>query len=70
VSPDPAFRAAFAKFRATISCAYFSALTQSDARNAGYTAFSGRNGLGYSPRIGLFAVRAPELGTGGGSLKK
>jgi hypothetical protein len=68
-SPDAAFRAAFAKFRATLSCAYFSALTQSAAKNAGYTAFVGRNGLGYAPHVGLFAVRAPELGTGGGSLK-
>jgi hypothetical protein len=68
-SPDPAFRAAFAKFRATLSCSYFSALSQADAKAAGFTAFGGRNGLGYAPRIGLFAVRAPELGTGGGSLK-
>jgi hypothetical protein len=68
-SPDPAFRAAFAKFRATLSCAYFSALTQAEAKSDGFSSFTGRNGLGYAPKIGLFAVRAPELGTGGGSLK-
>jgi hypothetical protein len=69
-SPDAAFRAAFAKFRATLSCSYFSALTQADAKTDGFATFVGRNGLGYAPKIGLFAVRAPELGTGGGSLKK
>jgi hypothetical protein len=68
-SPDPAIRAAFAKFRATLSCSYFSALTQTEAKDDGFAVFIGRNGLGYAPRIGLFAVRAPELGTGGGSLK-
>jgi hypothetical protein len=68
-SPNPEFRAAFAKFRATLGCSYFSALTQDDAKTDGFTAFVGRNGLGYAPKIGLFAVRAPELGTGGGSLK-
>jgi hypothetical protein len=68
-TPDPAFRAAFAKFRATLSCSYFSALSQAQAKTDGFSAFEGRNGLGYAPRIGLFAVRAPELGTGGGSLK-
>jgi hypothetical protein len=68
-SPNPAFRAAFEKFRATLSCSYFSALTQDEAKSNGFTAFVGRNGLGYAPKIGLFAVRAPELGTGGGSLK-
>jgi hypothetical protein len=59
----------FAKFRATLSCSYFSALSQADAKADGFTGFTGRVGLGYAPRIGLFAVRAPELGTGGGSLK-
>jgi len=68
-SPNPAFRAAFMKFRATLSCSYFSALSQAEAKTDGFSAFAGRNGLGYAPRIGLFAVRAPELGTGGGSLK-
>jgi hypothetical protein len=69
-SISPEVRATFAKFRATISCTYFSAMTQADATAKGYTAFTGRVGLGYAPGIGLFAVRAPELGTGGGSLKK
>jgi hypothetical protein len=64
-TPDPAFT----KFRATLSCAYFSALSQAEAKAGNFAAFSGRNGLGYAPRIGLFAVRAPQLGTGGGSLK-
>jgi hypothetical protein len=68
-TPNPAFRAAFIKFRATLSCSYFSALSQAEAKAGGFTAFAGRNGLGYAPRIGLFAVRSPELGTGGGSLK-
>jgi hypothetical protein len=68
-SPNPQLRAAFAKFRATLSCSYFSALNQDEAKADGFSAFIGRNGLGYAPRIGLFAVRAPELGTGGGSLK-
>jgi len=57
------------KFRATLGCSYFSALSQVEAKTDGFAAFAGRNGLGYAPRIGLFAVRAPELGTGGGSLK-
>jgi len=67
---NPALRAAFEKFRATISCAYFSALTQDDVTAKGFGEFRGRNALGYAPGIGLFAVRAPELGTGGGSVKK
>jgi hypothetical protein len=57
------------KFRATLSCSYFSALSQDEVKTDGFTAFTGRNGLGYAPHIGLFAVRGPELGTGGGSLK-
>ncbi|MFN2459483.1 MAG: carboxypeptidase regulatory-like domain-containing protein [Candidatus Velthaea sp.] len=69
-TPNPEFRAAFEKFRATISCTYFSALTQDDVKAKGFTEFTGRNALGYAPGIGLFAVRAPELGSGGGSLKK
>jgi hypothetical protein len=60
----------FEKFRATLSCSYFSVLTQAEAKSDGFTAFIGRNGLGYAPNIGLFAVRAPQLGTGGGSLKQ
>jgi hypothetical protein len=68
-SPNAAVRAAFEKFRATLSCSYFTALTQADAKSDGFTAFTGRLGLGYAPKIGLFAVRPPELGTGGGSLK-
>jgi hypothetical protein len=67
---NPALRAAFEKFRATISCAYFSALTQDDVTAKGFGEFRGRNALGYAPGIGLFAVRAPELGVGGGSVKK
>lgn len=68
-TPNPAFRAAFMKFRAALSCSYFTALSQDEAKTHGFIAFAGRNGLGYAPRIGLFAIRAPELGTGGGSLK-
>ncbi|MGD0474385.1 MAG: TonB-dependent receptor [Candidatus Velthaea sp.] len=68
-TPPAAFRAAFMKFRATLSCSYFSALSQDEVKTDGFTAFTGRNGLGYAPHIGLFAVRGPELGTGGGSLK-
>ncbi len=68
-APDPQRRAAFAGFRSTLNCAYFSALTQDAALTAGYTAFRGRLGVGYAPQVGLFAVRPTELGTGGGSLK-
>jgi hypothetical protein len=70
---NPVFRAAFEKFRATISCAYFSVLTQDDAKAKGFAEFRGRATLAYAPGIGLFAVRPPappQLGTGGGSVKK
>jgi hypothetical protein len=67
---NPVTVAAFQKFRATISCAYFSVLTQDDAKAKGFAEFRGRASLAYAPGIGLFAVRPPELGTGGGSLKK
>lgn len=69
-TPSHEFRSAIARFRSVLGCAYFSVLTQPEAKAKGYAVFTGRNGLGYAPQIGLFAVRAPELGTGGGSLKQ
>ncbi len=32
--------------------------------------FGGGNFIDYAPKIGIFVVRAPELGTGGGSVKQ
>ncbi|GAC1540452.1 MAG: hypothetical protein NVS2B17_16730 [Candidatus Velthaea sp.] len=68
-SLSPEQRIAFTRFRSTFGCAYFSALTQPVAKAKGFTSFTGRIGLGYAPDIGLFAVRPPELQSGGGSVK-
>ncbi len=32
--------------------------------------FGGGNFIDYAPKIGIFVVHAPELGTGGGSVKQ
>ena len=69
-SASPEVRTAFARFRSTLGCSYFSALTQPEAKAKGFASFTGRNGLGYAPGVGLFAVRPPELQTGGGSVKQ
>jgi len=39
-------------------------------RRAGGGGPTGGNAFYYTPSIGLFVVRAPDLGTGGGSVKQ
>ena len=78
-TPSPELIAALKPFRALAACSYGTVWTAADAKAHGFDiappgtpgAGRGRGGfIHYAPAPGLFIVRPPELGTGGGSVKQ
>ena len=77
-SPSPELIAALKPFRALAACAYGTVWTASEAKSNGFDVAppsgpgTGRRGgfIHYAPSPGVFIVRPPELGTGGGSVKQ
>ncbi len=64
----PEERTAFQAYRAFLGCAYVTSLPAPEAKAKGID--TARPSFGYSPTIGFFFVRPPQLGTGGGSVKQ
>jgi hypothetical protein len=60
----------FKAFRGFLACSYVSAWTSSEAKAKGIVTEGSRPGLFYVPKVGIVAVRPPELPQGGGSLKQ
>jgi hypothetical protein len=78
-SPSPELIAALKPFRAFTACSYGTVWTTAEAKAKGFDVpppgapgTGGRRGgfLHYAPAPGVFIVRPPELGTGGGSVKQ
>ena len=79
-SPSPELIAAIRPFRALTACSYGTVWTTTEAKAHGFdvappggpaTAGARRGGfIHYAPSPGIFIVRPPELGTGGGSVKQ
>jgi hypothetical protein len=78
-TPSPELIAALKPFRAFTACSYGTVWTAAEAKDKGFDvpppgapAANGRRGgfLHYAPSPGVFIVRPPQLGTGGGSVKQ
>jgi hypothetical protein len=79
-TPSPALLAALMPFRALTACSYGTVWSTAEAKAHGLdiappgapgTAGGRRGGfIHYAPDPGIFIVRPPELGTGGGSVKQ
>jgi hypothetical protein len=78
-TPSPELIAALKPFRALVACSYGTVWTAAEAKAKGFDVpppgapgTGGRRGgfIHYAPSPGIFIVRPPELGTGGGSVKQ
>jgi hypothetical protein len=64
----PEVRAQLQAYRAFLGCSYVTSLAAPDAKAKGID--TARPFFGYSPTIGFFFVRPPQLQQGGGSVKQ